>query len=151
MRTRVLRFDKVSYSHLCCAARLRWGLCENVIVHTILVGSPVILGISLGGKPKWLPLKFGYHDVMRTTPHSPVSVPYDFFSFEKYYVYLSWCGPFFSVVILHGNKKLQGTADVQSYRTVQHVQFHGLAWFVLTVKFGLLAMQKLVLVTYRAR
>ena len=23
--------------------------------------------ISLGGKPKWLPLKFGYHDVMRTS------------------------------------------------------------------------------------
>ena len=29
---------------------------------------PVILWISLGGKPKWLPLKFGYHDVMRTSP-----------------------------------------------------------------------------------
>ena len=46
----------------------RWGLCEYVIVHTILGGSPVILRISLGGKPKWLPLKFGYHDVMRTSP-----------------------------------------------------------------------------------
>ena len=45
-----------------------WGLCEYVIVHTILGGSPVILWISLGGKPKWLPLKFGYHDVMRTSP-----------------------------------------------------------------------------------
>ena len=33
-------------------------------------GSPVILWISLGGKPKWLPLKFGYHDVMRTRPIS---------------------------------------------------------------------------------
>ena len=44
------------------------GLCEYVIVHTILGGSPVILWISLGGKPKWLPLKFGYHDVMRTSP-----------------------------------------------------------------------------------
>ena len=32
------------------------GLCEYVIVHTILGGSPVILWISLGGKPKWLPL-----------------------------------------------------------------------------------------------
>ena len=31
-------------------------------------GSPVILWISLGGKPKWLPLKFGYHDVMHTSP-----------------------------------------------------------------------------------
>ena len=48
----------------------QWGLCEYVIVHTILGGSPVILWISLGGKPKWLPLKFGYHDVMRTSPIS---------------------------------------------------------------------------------
>ena len=46
----------------------RWGLCEYVIVHTILGGTPVILWISLGGKPKWLPLKFGYHDVMPTSP-----------------------------------------------------------------------------------
>ena len=46
----------------------RWVLCEYIIVHTILGGSPVILWISLGGKPKWLPLKFGYHDVMRTSP-----------------------------------------------------------------------------------
>ena len=22
----------------------------------------------MGGKPKWLPFKFGYHDVMRTSP-----------------------------------------------------------------------------------
>ena len=43
-------------------------LCEYVIVHTIFGGSPVILWFSLGGKPKWLPLKFGYHDVMRTSP-----------------------------------------------------------------------------------
>ena len=46
----------------------KWGLCENVIGHTILGGSPVIPWISLGGKPKWLPLKFGYHDVMRKSP-----------------------------------------------------------------------------------
>ena len=45
-----------------------WGLCEYVIVHTIWGGKPVILWISLGGKPKWLPLKFGYHDVMHTSP-----------------------------------------------------------------------------------
>ena len=37
-------------------------------LHTFLPPSPVILWISLGGKPKWLPLDFGYHDVMRTTP-----------------------------------------------------------------------------------
>ena len=46
----------------------QWGLCECVIVHTILPPSPVILWIQLGGKPKWLPLKFGYHDVIRTSP-----------------------------------------------------------------------------------
>ena len=46
----------------------QWGLCEYVITLTILGGSPVILWISKGGKPKWLPLKFGYHDVMRTSP-----------------------------------------------------------------------------------
>ena len=46
---------------------LGWGLCEYM-VHTILAGSAVILWISPGGKPKWLPLKFGYHDVMRTSP-----------------------------------------------------------------------------------
>ena len=36
----------------------------------ILCGSPVIPWISLGGKPKWLPLKIGYHDIMRTSPIS---------------------------------------------------------------------------------
>ena len=35
--------------------------------HHFATGSPVILWIQLGGKPKWLPLKFGYHDVMRTS------------------------------------------------------------------------------------
>ena len=29
---------------------------------------PVILWIPLGGKPKWLPLNFGFNDVMRTAP-----------------------------------------------------------------------------------
>ena len=50
---------------------LRWAngaLWEYVMVHTILGGSPAILWISLGGKPKWLPLKFGYYDVIRTSP-----------------------------------------------------------------------------------
>ena len=53
----------------------KWGQCEHVMVHTIFGGSPVmiILWISLGGKPKWNPLKFGYHDVMR---NSPVEFPY---------------------------------------------------------------------------
>ena len=52
----------------------KWDLCEYVIVHTIWGGSPVILWISLGGKPKWLPLHFGYHDVMRTSPIGPVRI-----------------------------------------------------------------------------
>ena len=46
----------------------RWGLRDYVIVHTILPPSPVILRIELGGKTKWLPLSFGYHDVMHTVP-----------------------------------------------------------------------------------
>ena len=29
---------------------------------------PVILWMLLGGKPKWLPLNFGFNDVMRTAP-----------------------------------------------------------------------------------
>ena len=49
----------------------KWGQCQYVIVRTILGGSPVILWISPSGKPKWLPLKFGYHDVMRTSPIGP--------------------------------------------------------------------------------
>ena len=46
----------------------QWGLCAYIIVHTILPPSPVILWIEQGGKPKWLPLNIGYHDVMRTAP-----------------------------------------------------------------------------------
>ena len=45
-----------------------WGLNAYVIIHSISPPSPVILLIELGGKPKWLPLNFGYHDVMRTGP-----------------------------------------------------------------------------------
>ena len=60
------------YAH----ADIDCGLCEYVIVFFFLPvshdfgwhGSPVILWISPGGKPKWLPLKLGYHDVMRTSP-----------------------------------------------------------------------------------
>ena len=39
-----------------------------------------ILWISLGGKPKWLLLKFGYHDVMRTSPISKISLQCHMFS-----------------------------------------------------------------------
>ena len=48
--------------------RHQWGLCSFIIVDTILPPSPVILWIVLACKPKWLPLNFGYHDVMLTAP-----------------------------------------------------------------------------------
>ena len=40
------------------------------ICHSIreIATQPVILWIELGGKPKWLPLNFGFNDVMRTAP-----------------------------------------------------------------------------------
>ena len=54
------------------------GLGKKIIVwgngahirHSLrkIFSQPVILWIELGDKPKWLPLNFGYHDVMRTTP-----------------------------------------------------------------------------------
>ena len=67
---------KASVDHVAILFHNHWaflkmnGACasEYVTVHTILGGSPVILWISLGGKPKWLPLKFGYHDVLHTSP-----------------------------------------------------------------------------------
>ena len=59
------RDDRCSCNGMCM---WQWGLCDYVTVHTILPPSAVILWMELGGKPKWLPLKFGYHDVMRTSP-----------------------------------------------------------------------------------
>ena len=50
----------------------QWGLCAYVIVHTVL---PVILWTELGGKPKWLPLNFGYHDIMHAGPHHKLQYP----------------------------------------------------------------------------
>ena len=44
------------------------GMCTYVITHTVLPPSPAILWIELGGKSKWLPLNFGYHDFMCTVP-----------------------------------------------------------------------------------
>ena len=43
------------------AVRIRHSLRE-------FATQPVILWILLGGKPKWLPLNFGFDDVMRTAP-----------------------------------------------------------------------------------
>ena len=62
----MLDFSVLDLMILACTRK--WGLCEYVIVHTMLGGGPVILWILLGGKPKWLLLKFGFHDVMRTSP-----------------------------------------------------------------------------------
>ena len=43
------------------------GLCAYVTVRTFLPPIPVILWMSNpSGKPKWLPLSFGYYDEMRT-------------------------------------------------------------------------------------
>ena len=70
-----------THMHAClhmADVHVQWGLCEYVMVHTILGGSPVILWISLGGKPKWLPLKFGYHDIMRTSPFVKVTAVFCF-------------------------------------------------------------------------
>ena len=67
-----LRFgwERLHFSTLFVQCRKNNGAqCEYVIVHTIWGGSPVILWVWLCGKPKWLPLKFGYHDVMHTSSH----------------------------------------------------------------------------------
>ena len=45
----------------------QWDLCGYVNIHISLPPSPVTSWIELDGKPKWLPLDFGYHDVMRTS------------------------------------------------------------------------------------
>ena len=51
---------------------LQWGLyicAEKTSLFTRnLRPSQVILWLELDGKPKWLPLNFGYHDVMRKGP-----------------------------------------------------------------------------------
>ena len=43
------------------AVRIRHSIRESAT-------QPVILWILLCGKPKWLPLNFGFNDVMRTAP-----------------------------------------------------------------------------------
>ena len=40
------------------------SVCEYIIIHALLAAQSshsVILWIELGGKPKWLPVHFGYH------------------------------------------------------------------------------------------
>ena len=51
-----------------CEYVIPFHTISSVVVHTILPPIPEILWIELGGKPKWLPLNPGYHDVMRTSP-----------------------------------------------------------------------------------
>ena len=58
-----------------------WGLKERRmgavrIRHRIrdFATQPVIFWIPLGGKPKWLPLNFGFNDVMRTAPIGHIMV-----------------------------------------------------------------------------
>ena len=63
----------------------------HVIVHTILGGSPVILWISLGGRPKWLPLKFEYLDVTCTSPIRHLTQPW--LSFSDFQVRLTVPAP----------------------------------------------------------
>ena len=48
------------------------------IRHSIreIATQPVILWILLGGKPKRLPLNFGFNDVMRTAPISQSFLPH---------------------------------------------------------------------------
>ena len=82
-----------------CCARINQGEPHTfsfVIVHTILGGSPVILWISLGGKPKWLPLKFGYHDVMHT---SPIFVNCIFSWFVLILIFVNWGLPSIKICI----------------------------------------------------
>ena len=43
------------------AVRMRHSMRE-------IATQPAILSIRLGGKPKWLPLNFGFNDVMCTAP-----------------------------------------------------------------------------------
>ena len=49
---------------------LRLAMGAVRIRHSIreFATQPVILRILLGGKPKWLPLNFGFNDKMRTAP-----------------------------------------------------------------------------------
>ena len=48
------------------SVRIRHSSSHDFATHA----SRVILWIELGGKPKWLPLNSGYHDVMCTIPIS---------------------------------------------------------------------------------
>ena len=70
----------------------RWSLCSYVIVHTILLPSPVISWIELRCKPKWLPWNFLYHDVMRTAPIGRF-FPYWVVSPSNYlyFYFYQWC------------------------------------------------------------
>ena len=82
IKTWVFHWRIVTQNHGCA-----WRMSNSSVpmqapsVHALLMGAvrirhsireiatqPVILWILLGGKPKWLPLNFGFNDVMRTAP-----------------------------------------------------------------------------------
>ena len=57
-----MAFTRLAYAiHEMGAVRMRHSIRE-------FATQPVILWIPLGGKPKWLPLNFGFNDEMRTAP-----------------------------------------------------------------------------------
>ena len=62
--------DKSNLIIIMGAVRIRHSIRE-------IATQPVILWILLGGKPKWLPLNFGFNDVMRMVP---IASPPDSFS-----------------------------------------------------------------------
>ena len=68
----ILSLKKLKSSLISCCAfahdLVQWGPVR--IRHSIrdFATQPVIFWILLGGKPKWLPLNFGFNDVMRTAP-----------------------------------------------------------------------------------
>ena len=67
---------RIWHRHGCMRTLSVCGLCAYIIVHTIVPSSPVILSTELGGKPKWLPLNIGFHDIVRTA-HKLISVVFN--------------------------------------------------------------------------
>ena len=56
-------------------AAIQWGPAVRIRQSIWEIATqPVILWILLGGKPKWLPLNFGFNDVMRTAHIALVSI-----------------------------------------------------------------------------
>ena len=64
------RSSLLIYTTLPDLSILKWSMGAMRIRHSIreIANQPVILWILLGGTTKWLPLNFGFNDVMRTAP-----------------------------------------------------------------------------------